>query len=559
MVNGVDLQEVTFMNILLARYAQLILACGAMAYPQVSDRPSGKAQVSGVVLDDVTSRPINRAIVTIRREGGSQSSMQAALTAQDGSFSIESIVPGTYVVTAERPGFLHPTPSNAMQSPNNANRVTVSDAPVKVTVRLMPCGSISGKVIDSIGIPIANATVQLLHSGYVPGRGFKLATVSQVNTNDLGEFRLFDLRPGRYYINAFYRDTASVFGLRRRPVNEEDEESRVGQITEDYAVTYYPGTTDFSTAIALKVQPGRSLPDVNIPMEMTKSVLIEGAIENMPDNAAVPVFLVPLDIRGQGARQMFVVDRPEGRFLFRSIPPGDYLIRSSSVVNGDSLSAKRYLSVGPGLIRGINLRLQPSPSLRGKVNVEPAGAVPVGTTLMMTGTSEPTRIPIQVGADGQFSIPALPRDRYVLDFASSESGLSIQSIRVGGQDIKPPNLIEIDQPIDSMSISVTSASGTISGTVVDGAGRFAQGGLAILQNADGDFYSSRLSTIDDQGRFSFNSLPPNSYTVQCFSDLRDEYQISFDLLKKIGTEGQRVLLRPNEKMSLQVTAAESDQ
>ena len=66
-------------------------------------------------------------------------------------------------------------------------------------------GSISGRVTDAGGEPIAHAFVMALQPWYQKGQR-RLAFVQAVQTNDLGEYRLFWLPPGRYFIAATFED-----------------------------------------------------------------------------------------------------------------------------------------------------------------------------------------------------------------------------------------------------------------------------------------------------------------------------------------------------------------
>jgi hypothetical protein len=64
--------------------------------------------------------------------------------------------------------------------------------------------AISGHVLDEDGEPVSKAEVLVYRASRQPGKetqnGF-----DPVLTNDLGEFRIFDLAPGRYYLAVNYR------------------------------------------------------------------------------------------------------------------------------------------------------------------------------------------------------------------------------------------------------------------------------------------------------------------------------------------------------------------
>src|SRR5207247_11353780 len=59
--------------------------------------------------------------------------------------------------------------------------------------------------------------------------------------------RIFGLEPGRYYLSATYRSGMFEYSLDRSASQQPDE---------DYVPTYYPGTTDSSTAATVDLAAG---------------------------------------------------------------------------------------------------------------------------------------------------------------------------------------------------------------------------------------------------------------------------------------------------------------
>src|SRR5439155_8225566 len=70
-----------------------------------------------------------------------------------------------------------------------------------IQLSIAPTGSISGHIYDRDGEPLGKAQVQALRIVYRDGRK-ALAIVQSAQTDDRGEYRLFWLAPGRYYVNA---------------------------------------------------------------------------------------------------------------------------------------------------------------------------------------------------------------------------------------------------------------------------------------------------------------------------------------------------------------------
>ena len=70
----------------------------------------------------------------------------------------------------------------------------------------LPRGSlITGRVVDEFGDPATDVQVSALRYQFVQGTRQLTAAGRVVTTNDIGEYRLFGLSPGQYFVSATYR------------------------------------------------------------------------------------------------------------------------------------------------------------------------------------------------------------------------------------------------------------------------------------------------------------------------------------------------------------------
>ena len=79
----------------------------------------------------------------------------------------------------------------------------------------------------------------MLKSAYDGNGQRSLQTVEQTRTNDLGDYRLFWVTPGKYYLRVHY-GTNPAFGF--------NPNQYMGPLDDAYAGTFYPGTADPSAA-----------------------------------------------------------------------------------------------------------------------------------------------------------------------------------------------------------------------------------------------------------------------------------------------------------------------
>src|SRR5262249_3834295 len=144
-------------------------------------------------------------------------------------------------------------------------------------------GIISGQLRDAQGKPAAGVQVVILQPSYQDGRrrltpvrlttGFNPAGAG-VTTNDRGEYRLFWVPPGEYFVRT---DTSSAAALRR------SASSTVAQIT------FYPGTVDSSRAVPVVVGSGQEVSAIDFAVEYAQAFSISGKVTvSVPGGRVMP-------------------------------------------------------------------------------------------------------------------------------------------------------------------------------------------------------------------------------------------------------------------------------
>lgn len=98
--------------------------------------------------------------------------------------------------------------------------------------KLTRAGAISGRVFDEDGEPVAKAAVIPYRASKKPGREVR-SYDQPVLTDDRGEYRIFNLAAGPYYLAVNGRTEDRM----RRPVPAQKLET-------GYLTSYYPSTTD---------------------------------------------------------------------------------------------------------------------------------------------------------------------------------------------------------------------------------------------------------------------------------------------------------------------------
>src|SRR6266566_6136113 len=194
--------------------------------PQVQPpptRPEDFCSIEGQVLNAVTGEPLGKASLTLRRVDappgppGAARAYSASSNAS-GKFSIVNIEPGKYRLSATRTGFVNA--EFGARDFLQAGETLSLDAGRKmsdVLLRMTTNGVVTGKVVDEDREPVAFLTVQAMRYRYNQGKK-QLVSFGSASTNDIGEYRIFGLPPGRYYISVSPRRS---YGQEKHAADEE--------------------------------------------------------------------------------------------------------------------------------------------------------------------------------------------------------------------------------------------------------------------------------------------------------------------------------------------------
>ena len=292
----------------------------AITTPAVAVQPaggqpqlSGSARLTGRVVAADNGRPVRLAYVSLSGLSDSQRNAgpkrvyvsRKVETDVNGRFDFADLPSGSYSITVDAmSGFVR------LARPKET-RLTEGRT-VEMTVRLERSGAIEGRIQDENGDGMLGAQVQAVRRINVGGHTTLATSGASATTNDLGEFRLFNLPAGEYYVVATY--------TRRR--GHDDPAPRSG-----YANTYYPGSPALRGARAVLVRAGRDSEGVNFTLAPCRLARLS---INPVDSSGAPLgreAQLTLTMRNEvylPSSTRHTSRREDGSFLFEGIPPGDY-------------------------------------------------------------------------------------------------------------------------------------------------------------------------------------------------------------------------------------------
>ena len=538
--------------------------------PTGATTDSGQIRVEGTILS-LNGAVVRKATVRLQGTGGQPGQLPVSYietTDNGGKFVFDDVAPGRYLLSAEKPGFVSARyGARANTSPGTQLTLTAGTETKDLAIKMTPQGVIAGKVLDQDGDPVISVQVQALRFTYARGRK-QLQPSGGATTNDLGEYRLINLLPGRYYVSATDRRTTQ-FGAQERP-------GRSGTVPEGNITTYYPNGADASSGVAIDVPAGGEMRGVDIRLLQAKVYAVRGKVV---DDSGAPVsalvaFNPKEDAMGTNPANRSVTQSRNGTFEFRDIVPGTYVLQFVQMVgvNGNQppkVTGRMEVTVADANIDGLTLALRPSPEITGTVKLEdgdissllkPAQNTPgvgvagnplvvqagrLALNLIATESVISAVRPAQVKDDGTFQFDAVGTGKYMLNVMSPPPGTYLKSARFAGQDVTNALIDTTSGTGGTLDLVLSSKGAKVKGSVQNEKGEALAGVMVTLwpKTPDASLTGGvHLGFTDPNGGFAFQSLAPGDYYVAGWEDLDAGLAQSADFLSHFTSEASAITL-----------------
>jgi protocatechuate 3,4-dioxygenase beta subunit len=456
--------------------------------------------------------------------GGETPSGPETRTGPDGTFSISGVTQGAYRVQVERAGTamqirrLGSGSSTTLQVRENLKDVEITVS--KETV-------ISGRVVDTEGDPVRNVSVIASIAIKAKGRT-RYLPVTQAQTNDRGEYRLFGLAEGDYFVRvipeAMFRGMGTGVSLERAHEGA-------------FVATFYPSALTAADATPIAVCPGEE-GNADVTMRPSTGLHISGTVP-VPQKDEMTIVMLAGSENLSMPKQA-VVDG-QGKFIFKELTPGEYTLTAMVFSQSESNKDGGHDSEPVRLLQNVTVDNQ---SVEG-VTFVPIKGINIAGNIRVADGSKPDFSGLSVGlspieemnregaialvnADGTFSLENVqPGDYHVIVNANN---LDAQKI-FGPHYIASATLDGADVLNEGMHLTAASApqalriisnpnGALVTGAVLDSRGKPVVGS-AVMLIPEGDLkqredLSNRTSSRAD-GSYKFEGVAPGKYAIVAYS------------------------------------------
>jgi protocatechuate 3,4-dioxygenase beta subunit len=521
--------------------------CSGFFVAAACAQSAGTGAISGTVVDGESGDAIRKAIVTLTLQGTPRR-WATIRTDGDGRFQFSNLPAGKYGLRAEK------AEGTAIYGANNLRElsefIALGEGETRggIKLRFLHAASLSGRVFDSDGDPVADTRVSLLR----PGRNFGAPALLQyrgTSTDERGEYRFSNVDPGRYYIRAMparrqFDGTAAA--RQARPVDQ-----------------YYGGARDFKEASPVHVAGGETLAGLDFHLVSEPAVEVQGLIAGVPDGLGpassqpasaqpastqtgappglvkmrrlnrsagdatdgpeIQVMLIPADLGPQRWRSGSRARGPEHRFHLGEVSPGRYRIEATFDSGEKTYGASQVFDLHPDYGE-IVLTLAPAVDIQGTLRVEgdasrkEPGAARAGSDGYSIQLTRPdtrqSNITADVASDGHFSLPQVLPGEWQLTVDSVPPGF-LKSAQYGDKDVRFTTFEAEAKGGIPLNIVVSMRTAAVEGEVDAGSGQAKRAGILLApvgpyHNLARFYYGT---PADDTGKFHFEGIAPGKYKI----------------------------------------------
>jgi len=512
-----------------------------------SEKTSEVCSVEGAVVKSTTGEGIKRATVELTPIDGVGRQPYSTLTENNGRFIIRDIAPGRYMINAAVSGYVQ-LPAHIDKGDPRIRILELRPGMNMrgIEFRLVPPGVIMGTVYDEDGDPVTLAQVRAVRVGGSSAHR-QVSEAGSGQTNDLGEYRIWGLQPGKYLVAATYQPPQS------NPGQQSDEV---------YLPTFHPSTPDASQATVVVVDPGVEASGIDVDIRQAHAVTVRGRV--MVDAPAkslrgIHVSLMPRASQASYSLSNFGgnVQNDSGDFEIRGVPPGSYNLSAFWNDGKRPLYGRVPVDVSGANLDGVTFVLGSPMTLGGRIRVESSNPfdftrlglwlLPIDNTMGSGGA--------EIKPDGTFVVRNVYDGNYRLRVIGFPETYYVKSAREGGSEMLESGLtVSRSQPPTPLEIVLSPDGGRVDGSVLKDARPVAGAWVVLTPDPTHrdreDMYSAKAT--DRFGRFSLLGLPPGDYKLFAWEAVQGTNYNDPDFFGPFERRGTPVHITEGQQQTVQL-------
>ncbi|HEY7405048.1 MAG TPA: carboxypeptidase-like regulatory domain-containing protein [Candidatus Angelobacter sp.] len=505
----------------------------------LKEEPQGRAalcSLRGVVVTAGTGLPLKAATVILvsmspeEVQAGAEPGLLeeedfTETTDSSGHFVFDHVPAGNYVLRGSKPGFISAT----YHSPDGDAGARIELKPgnkVDNLQLLLTRGAvIFGRITDEDGEPAAGVQVDvespaLRRDGYDSGHSTRYGM-----TNDLGEYRIYGLPPGRYYVTA--ADTGFGDAATSAIVTTGRKKPR-----HTYPRIFYPGVFRITEAEKIRVRAGQEV-HIDFLLKREKLLSISGQVlaPNGKPAANARISLQENATIGRtflGHPPMLDSDA-QGNFLFQDVLPGTYTLTAALAHEAwtNNVRGEQKIELAGENLSGVQLRLSLPLTIAGKVTLEPGSELELDSLEIILDDPDGyyAHNEASVKPDGTFLVQDI-RPPLSLAIPNLPIGLCVLSAIFGTQNVLEDGLFLGPEEAgkDTLQIRIGVGGARIEGVVLQGDDPVPNAVVKLFQISSGKrntpVYTLRSehTRTTKAGHFVFADLSPGRYRALAYAE-----------------------------------------
>ena len=510
--------------------------------------------VSGLVIAKIEGTPLKGATIHLW-SGEEREHTIAAKSDASGHFELKNVPAGQYHLSVAHNGYFESRYGQKKPGDPGATFTlrpgqTMND----LLFKLGHAGVITGRIFDEDGEVMPKVLVMALRAGYLNGRR-EFQPVTESESNDLGEFRLFGLAPGRYYVSAEDPSWSHIVGDREFT----DGSKNSGEKT--YTKVYYPNALDPGRASLLTVKEGEEVPAVDILMRQINVYRIRGKVLNQVSKQGTRSMQVEVFPRDQTAYWFGIgsqnLVKADGSFELPEIAPGEYTVHAKLFDEHRVYSTQQDVDVTTSDIEGLVLVIGQGSTIPGEVRWEGTPQV-LRNDLRVYLESEQSMYgygsAAPVDQSGQFTLKEVSDGTYRAAFTDLGKDCYIKEVHYG-EALLPDVEFRVRGTGENLEIQVDCAGARLEGSVLNKDGLPATGAWVVVvpEESKRKFFRLFKSQLTDQyGHFEIHGLAPGKYKIFSWDDIERGSWEDPEFLKLYEDKGETVEVQDGDKKTVEL-------